>query len=165
RADGLKSGSVSLTSSPFAVANSFARRLPGMPKVPLPEGGVDLAAADTMPLPGKIRSRAEFTPSGRFTQTFSYSGPSSSGHGEADARDGKRIYADRDYTFVGLPNELQGSDYVQTANADKLYTAEDLMEVTVKRGAVVAIAHDDRLPRPAWLARQFSATTLTLSVN
>jgi beta-galactosidase len=164
-ADGLKPGSVSLTSSPFAVANSFARRLPELPKVNLPEGGVDLAAADTMPLPGKMRSRAELAPTGRYMQTFSYSGPSSRVHVETDAQDGKKIYADRDYTFVGLPDLLLGSDYIQTANADKLYNAVDLMQVTVKRGALVAVAHDDRLPRPGWLARQFSVTDLTLAVN
>jgi beta-galactosidase len=98
-------------------------------------------------------------------QTFSYSGPSSRVHVETDAQDGKKIYADRDYTFVGLPDLLLGSDYIQTANADKLYNAVDLMQVTVKRGALVAVAHDDRLPRPGWLARQFSVTDLTLAVN
>jgi beta-galactosidase len=54
---------------------------------------------------------------------------------------------------------------VQTANADKMYDAMDLMQVTVGRGTLVAVAHDDRLPRPAWLARQFTATDLSLRVN
>ena len=102
---------------------------------------------------------------GRFTTAFSYSGPTTIVHVEQNAQNGKNVYVDRDYAFAGLPAELVGADWVQAANGDSLYNAVDLMEVAVKAGAVVSIAHDDRLPRPAWLTRQFQPSDLSLAVN
>ena len=64
-----------------------------------------------------------------------------------------------------VPGPLRGGDYIQTANADKLYNAMDLMQVAVKGGAVVSVAHDDRLPRPDWLQRQFSPTDLSIAIG
>jgi beta-galactosidase len=32
------------------------------------------------------------------------------------------------------------------------------MEIAVSAGSTVTIAHDDRLPRPAWLTKQFKPT-------
>src|SRR5262249_24903435 len=101
---------------------------------------------------------------GQFMQTFSYSGPTESVHVERNVRDGKKIYIDRDYTFDSLPGMLLGADYVQTADADKSYNAVDLMQFSIKSGAVMSVAHDDRLPRPAWLTHQFEATGMTLTV-
>lgn len=43
--------------------------------------------------------------------------------------------------------------------------AVDLMEIAVKAGAVVAVAHDDRLARPGWRTRQFKPTDLSLAID
>jgi beta-galactosidase len=164
RCDGLKPASVTLFSNPFDVTNSFARTLPEIPEVLLPKDGFDLAAADTMPPRGKLKSRAEAVQIGQFIQAFSYSGPREGVHIERNLADGKQIYTDWDYTFTNLPGALIGADYVQVADADKLYNAVDLMQVAVKGGMVITVAHDDRLPRPAWLTRQFSPTDLTITI-
>jgi beta-galactosidase len=132
--------------------------------VSLPKDGFDVAAADTMPPQGKPRSRAAAFPPGQFMQAFSYSGPTESVHVERNVRDGNKIYTDRDYTFDSLPGGLLGADYVQAADADKAYNAVDLMQFSVKSGAVLSVAHDDRLPRPAWLTRQFAPTEMTLTI-
>jgi beta-galactosidase len=50
-------------------------------------------------------------------------------------------------------------------NSEALYNAVDLMEIAVKGGTVVSIAHDARLAPPSWLARQFQPTGSTLTVN
>jgi hypothetical protein len=102
---------------------------------------------------------------GRFLAAFSYSGPTTSVRVEQDAHDGARIYADRNFTFTGLPTPLAGSDWVQTANADKLYSAVDLLDFSLKADAMVYVAHDRRLPAPDWLRQQFAATEMTISVN
>jgi hypothetical protein len=39
------------------------------------------------------------------------------------------------------------------------------MQLAVKAGSVVAIAHDDRLPSPVWLTRQFQRTEKCLKVD
>jgi beta-galactosidase len=164
RCDGLGSGSLTLKSRPFEVQNSFSMTLPGLPDVSLRKSGFDVAFADTMP-PAAHKSHAQQDASGRFTKAFAYSGPTASVRVELDAEEGKKIYADRDYTFTNLPAGLRGGDYVLAANADKLYNAVDLMEIAVRSGSVVFIAHDDRLPRPAWLTSQFQPTDMSITID
>src|SRR5205823_5564215 len=101
----------------------------------------------------------------RFIKGSSYSGPTAGVHVEQDARDGKKIFIDRDFAFAGLPADLNGADYVQASAADARYNAVDLMEVAVKAGSMISVAHDDRLARPDWLTRQFKATEAALVVD
>ncbi len=103
---------------------------------------------------------------GRFTKAFNYSGAYAyQVHLELDAGNGRNAYADIDSPFRNLPAPLVGADWVQVSNRDARYHAVDLMELTVAAGTVVAVAHDDRLPRPQWLQHGFRATGLTLKIN
>ncbi len=104
-------------------------------------------------------------PAGRCVKTFSYSGPTGTVCVQPDAHEGAKIYTDREFTFKTLPDLLQGSDWIQTAYADKLYNAVDLIEVAPGEDSVVYIAHDDRLPRPAWLQQLFTPTDTSLDVQ
>jgi beta-galactosidase len=149
----------------FEVANGSSKKQPQLPAVPLAGNGFDLAAADTMPVVPKSMERRAAASSGRFAKDFQYSGPSRNVHLELDAQQGKKIYSDLEYQFANLPEALRGSDFVQATDADKQYNAVDLMELAVKKGSVVFLAHDDRLPRPDWLRRQFKATDMTLTIN
>ena len=54
---------------------------------------------------------------------------------------------------------------MQAANADKLYSAVDLMDLAVSGDGIVYVAHDERLPRPDWLQQQFKPTEFRLTVN
>src|SRR5207244_1779899 len=56
-------------------------------------------------------------------------------------------------------------DWVQTANEDKLYSAVDLLDLSLKLDAMVYVAHDSRLPSPDWLRQQFNGTEMTITVN
>src|ERR1051326_8370762 len=67
--------------------------------------------------------------------------------------------------FHRLPDLLKGCDWIQTANADKLYNAADLIELAPGEDSVIYVAHDDRLPRPAWLQRLFTPTEISLAVD
>ncbi len=102
---------------------------------------------------------------GKYVTSFSYSGPTAGVHVEADAQDGKKIYADGDLKFINLPVELKGADYVQAVAADKLYSAVDLMEIAVKAGSVIWIVYDDHLPAPNWLSSQFKPAELSVSID
>ncbi len=86
-------------------------------------------------------------------------------HIEQNAQDGKNIYVDRDYSFAGLPPELMGADWIQAGNSDAFYSAVDLIQIEAIAGTTVSVAHDDRLPRPAWLTSQFQPTNLSLAVK
>jgi beta-galactosidase len=102
---------------------------------------------------------------GRFLKVFSYSGPAGAVCVKQDAKNGGKIYMDRNFVFAGLPESLQGSDWVQTANADKLYSAVDLIDLAVKNESLIYVAHDDRLPRPGWLQQQFKPLDAQLAIN
>jgi beta-galactosidase len=165
RCEGVRSGTLSLRTGRFEVANTYSKQLPALPIVKLPNKGFELASQDTMPAVDGAQNRALTSRAGQFIRRLSYSGPTSSVRVAADAQQGKQIYTDRDYKFDALPTPLRGGDYIQAANSDKQYLAVDLMELAVKRGVMVFLAHDDRLPRPSWLLRQFKPTDMRLMVQ
>jgi beta-galactosidase len=157
---GLKPGSLTIRSVPVKEEDGMSPELPVLPMVALPTQRPTLIE-DQAVIPNPA-NRAE---AGKFTHAFSYSGPTGMVHVESNAKDGKNIYVDRDLPFKGLPAELAGADYVQAANADKLYHAVDLIEIAVKAGSIISIAHDDRLARPDWLTRQFKATDSNINIE
>jgi beta-galactosidase len=154
----LQPATVRVESQPFAVEHGCAGQ---RPPVPAPPALFRPAANDRE----WVVDAAMKPETGRFLTAFSYSGPAASVRVLSGAKDGAKIYADRDLVFNELPPELQGSDWVQTANADKLYSAVDLLEFSMKADSVVWVAHDARLPDPDWLQQQFHATALTLTIN
>ena len=164
RSPGLKPASVVIRSEPVQVANGFSSELPTMPSVALPkERRMETAAIDAVANPtADSRSDAMI---GRFTRMLSYSGPTTFVHVERDAGKGRNIYVDRDYPFAKLPARLNGADWVQTADGDGRYSAVDLMELEVASDTIVSIAHDNRLPRPAWLTNLFKPTASQITVN
>ena len=96
---------------------------------------------------------------GKFIKTLNYTAPNAAiVHVEVDARPGKNAYVNAETPFPALPSDLVGADWVQADDRDSTYSAVELMEIAVSAGSTVTIAHDDRLPRPAWLTKQFKPT-------
>jgi beta-galactosidase len=158
---GLKPATLTAKSVPFKTQNGYSTELPVMPLTPLPAERPVITAAWDQP---QIREHKTIRGT-KFITEFSYSGPTATVHVEQDAQDGKRILTDSDASFIGLPAELKGADYVQAASADARYNAVDLMEIAVKAGSTVFVAHDDRLARPDWLTRQFKPTDASIVVG
>lgn len=154
----LKPATTTIRSGKFAVENGYALQLPPLPAPPVLTKP-NFSDAQTL-----IASESKVD-AGRFLAAFSYSGPTASVRVQQEAKAGAKIYADRDFVFENLPPALQGSDWVQTANADKLYSAVDLLDFSLNGDGVVYVAHDARLPQPDWLQQQFHATEMTLAVN
>ncbi|HEY0865652.1 MAG TPA: DUF4982 domain-containing protein [Lacunisphaera sp.] len=155
RSEGLKPATTTVESLPFAGS------LPALP-------GIKLGAAPARTIVASAVTRAQAAgPAmlGKFIKTLNYTGPNASiVHVETGARDGKNAYVNIDSPFATLPAALQGADWVQVDNRDALYSAVDLMELAVAGGSTVWIAHDNRLPRPAWLTKQFQPTATTLTI-
>jgi len=164
KGQGLRTASVAIPSAPVKVENGFSVAPPVLPAVdlanPRPAEVSRLIAQQLRSQPSALAP-----PAGKFTKAFSYSGPASGVHVEQDAREGKKLYVDAGALFPALPAALRGADYVQASGADRLYSAADLMEIAVNAGAVVSVAHDNRLPRPGWLAAQFQPTGLALTIG
>lgn len=76
---------------------------------------------------------------------------------------GAKLYIDRTYTAMSpLPTSLQGLTYIQTANNDKSRRTTTLMSFDVNQPAIVYVAHDDKIARPAWLSSNYTNTNLDL---
>jgi len=157
RAEGLPTATLRLAVRPYDAAPPAwpAASLPAAPERQPAHLAPD-PSDQTGALPGQV---------GRFIVRCDYSGPSAYlVHVETNAQDGCNAYVDADSPFHALPAGLRGADWVQVANRDALYHAVDLMELAVTANTRVTIAHDDRLPRPPWLLRQFTASGATLEV-
>ena len=153
----LKPASITLSSQSVPVQNGFIREHPALPPL------AKLAKPSAEEIREDVQSQV-LAPQGRCVKTFSYSGPTGTVSVQQDVREGARIYTDRDLTFSSLPELLKGSDWIQTANADKLYSAVDLIEMAPGEDSIVYVAHDDRLPRPAWLQQLFTPTENSLAI-
>ena len=169
RSEGLTAASVTIESRPVDTESGMTAVLPEIPAAslaPEPPARV-VAVADGVLLPESASSqRRVLADTGRYATAFAYSGPAPGVRIEGNGvQEGKRIYTDMDAPYTGLPDELKGADAVQTAHADRLYRAVDLIEIAVKAGTVVRLAHDDGLPKPIWLTGQFKRTDLALTVN
>ncbi|HVU28688.1 MAG TPA: DUF4982 domain-containing protein [Verrucomicrobiae bacterium] len=163
---GLKPAGIVVPSHPFAIENGYAQIMPAMPTVASSATHPDWSHLATATSPMTVTTALETTATiGRFTQTFNYTGPTESVHVEMNAADGKSIYCDRTFSFQNLPDVLSGADWVQTAAADCFYSAADLMQIAAKAGTTVYVAHDDRLPLPEWLRRQYLPANLSFIVN
>src|SRR5262249_23918930 len=140
----------------------------GFPKVFPPLPAVEWRAPPPVKVteagPPRTNSASAAVASTRFVKALSYSGPGGGVHVEADAQTGKRPYIDDDDArFEALPELLKGHDYVQASNADRSYSAVDLMEDAVKPDSIISVAHDGRHPRPEWLTRQFKPTNAVVA--
>lgn len=150
------------------VARPFAGEPPAWPEFPLPAQALRPTAALAAPAPSSpaVAPTIPADRVGRYVTAFNYSGPQAAiVHVETDAANGRNAYCDADLPFRDLPPELLGADWTQTANRDARFHAVDLMEVAVAAGTEVIVAHDDRLPRPPWLLRDFQPTAVRLTLG
>ncbi len=160
RSNGLKPASVALKSK-----SSGENAAPAWPSYTLPSA----PQREPVALAPKERVASENQKSdqpGRFIKTFNYTAPTASiVHVETNAQNGRNAYVDIDSPFNSLPESLVGADWVQVANGDALYHAVDLLELTVNAGTTIVVAHDDRLPRPPWLVKDFQKTDTKIVVT
>jgi beta-galactosidase len=157
---GLKAATLTISSYPFRAESGITEIQPAIPAPHLPQAvpGFDVEDGE--------RSAIADERYGRYIQAFSYSGPSAKlVHVERDAANGKSAYFDSPIPFVDLPPQLVAADWVQASNRESLYSAVDLMQLTITGGSTIYIAHDERLPIPDWLTRQYKPTDLQIQID
>ncbi|MHC4545700.1 MAG: S41 family peptidase [Planctomycetota bacterium] len=67
--------------------------------------------------------------------------------------DGQRLYTDRAYTLVGVPEKYRALTYIRTCQDDKSARRNFNLPLEVNSPVMVYVARDDRLKeRPAWLS-------------
>jgi hypothetical protein len=66
---------------------------------------------------------------------------------------GALVYLDRSYTFTTIPESIEGSTYIKTANNDKKSAQIDFLTVSVNQDVTVYVAYDKRATSlPDWLS-------------
>jgi beta-galactosidase len=163
-AAGLRPATCVISSIAVKIQNGCSETPPPMPTVNLPAEPAP-AASPEISSSRPTTHAAKSKNAGRFITSFSYTGPTQKVHVEKEAVNGKKVFVDCDFSFAELPGRLLGADWVQACNADGFYSAADLMEIAVKGGSIVFVAHDETLQQPSWLAQQFQRTDLAFTVN
>ena len=167
QAAGLKPATIALEVQPFDAKDGASPSRPAEITAALPLQR-PAHAIDALALASKDWGSRRTGPStpGKYTLSFSYSGPAASiVHVEVNAQDGKNAYVDVDSPFSDLPDSLKGADWLQAALRDSLYSAEDFIQLAVPAGTRVSVAHDERIPKPAWLATLFQPTGQAIHVD
>src|SRR5207249_80062 len=102
---------LTLQSKPVQIENGASVSLPSMPQPELPGTRLPDVTSVSLPLPAPANSPQ--TNAGRYTKSFSYSGPTMAVHIEENVRSRKTVYLDHTCCFEELPHELEGADWVQ----------------------------------------------------
>jgi beta-galactosidase len=164
--DGLKPATITIPAHLFPAADGYSEIVPRMPLAALPAIHPDWSCLAAMSPPMTVTTAsANQEMAGRFTQAFSYTGPAESVRVQMKAANGKNVYCDRDILFQDLPDILSGADWIQAAESDCFYNAADLMQIAAPSDTTLYVAHDNQLPLPGWLQRDFSATGQSFVVN
>ncbi|CDF79918.1 beta-galactosidase (GH2) [Formosa agariphila KMM 3901] len=148
---GFKDVSVTLKSLPIDFNNGLTTTLPQvytnvLTKEPLPEHIPEMPEY----IPG-VKNRSELF------RKFSYTGD-----GKAMLRTnmhwGKKAYTDLEYNYTVLPRYLNESEYVRTPNSDNRYWARDQLQFIAGKKMHIYVLHDDTVPRPEFLLRDYEDT-------
>ncbi|WP_211184432.1 pectinesterase [Paenibacillus lemnae] len=76
---------------------------------------------------------------------------------------GDRMTGSSPYTFVTIPEEVQGMEWIRTAVGSRSATSDRLLSFYLTAEADVYVAHDQRIsPKPSWLASAYEDTGLTI---
>ena len=85
-----------------------------------------------------------------------------------DLQAGDTSHGDRTFTFVNIPAELLGCDWIRPAMASKLWKeGSELLSFKVLQSTCLYVAWDNSAPLPEWLGENsdFTKTDLTISIN
>jgi beta-galactosidase len=146
--DGLTPASATVQAKAVSIENGMTSEMPAMPTPTLPpQRSTEIAFVHIDP--------SQFAPqAGKIIGGLFYSGPTDNVTIESDARNGIKAYVDADETMGALPSELAGAEWVRAAQGDKLYSAVDLMEISMTAGSTAYVAYDESLPTPDWIGKQ-----------
>ncbi len=67
---------------------------------------------------------------------------------------GEEVFIDRNYTWLSMPPNLLGQDFIRAANDDKVAPAGDFLSFTLTADATVYILFDTRHSIPQWMVNE-----------
>jgi beta-galactosidase len=145
----LKPATITITSKAVKIENGLLKELPQVYTVNFDnEEPLPIHTPKTAPYnPARVNKSDLFT-------KFSYTG-----NGKAALRKnvhwGKKTYTDMEHNYTVIPKYLVGSEYVRVPNSDGKYWARDQLQFIAGAAMEIYIGHDDRVPRPAFLLKDY----------
>jgi hypothetical protein len=79
--------------------------------------------------------------------------------------DGKRVFTDREFAFVDVPDTLINAEFIRVPNNLKSATGSVLYSFKLNCTGKLFIAHDDRIAKPLWLSSGYTLTPYTLDIG
>lgn len=76
-----------------------------------------------------------------------------------------QVYGDRAYTFVAIPGNLVGAQWIRAANSSKAYTGTPLASFTLNAAADIYIALDNRTGVPTWVDDTWTDTAADITTR
>ena len=147
----LKAASIELKSLPVNIKNGLLAELPQVYENVIKEEPLPIHTPKIPEYVPGIKNRSKL-----FTK-FSYTGD-----GKAVLRTnmhwGKKSHTDLEHNYTHLPRYLNGSEYVRTPNSDKKYWARDQLQFIAGQKMHIYVLHDDRVPRPEFLLKDYKDT-------
>lgn len=149
--EGIKSDSIEIVSLPVDIKDGLTTEMPqvydvSLEKEPLPMHTPDMPAYH----PGEDNRSDLFS-------KFSYTGD-----GKAMLRTtmdwGKKAYTDLEFNYTVIPGYLRGGEYIRTPDSDKRYWARDQLQFIAGSDMDIYVGHDDRVPRPEFLVKDYKDT-------
>ena len=78
---------------------------------------------------------------------------------------GTLVYADRNYTFTGIPDVLAGATHIRSHNDDKAETSEEFLSFEVNLPATLYLAYDGRSKPPRSLVAGMEKTSMLVRMS
>ncbi|WP_396600649.1 glycoside hydrolase family 2 protein [Algibacter sp. R77976] len=145
---GLKSDHIELTSNPVDLENGLITQLPQVYENVLTEEPIPAHTPEIPEYVPGIKNRSELF------KKFSYTGD-----GKAMLRTnmhwGKKAYTDLEHNYTHLPKYVNGAEYVRIPNSDNRYWARDQLQFIAGVKMHIYVLHDDTVPRPEFLLRDY----------
>lgn len=79
---------------------------------------------------------------------------------------GTKTYTDRDFTYVKVPDKLQGLPYIRTPNQLRQRGGEgEILTLELSSPATLYLAYDTRVEAPKWIKNQYKETEMEMGMK
>jgi len=167
RREGLEPATLRLSSKPIEMQGGIVKTLPVVFETSLPERpSID---AEKLAELNELRhappaAMAETPASERLFSMFAYTGTGAGGMEDPYQHEMLAYSDDARIMIEKVPDYLEDSQVIRTANGDSAYWAADYIVATAGQALDLYVAHDPKVPVPAWL-KDFRKTGDQVTLN
>lgn len=145
---GLESANIQLKSLPVKTVNGLTTEIPQVFENVLTEEPMPVYTPEIPEYVPGVTNKSELF------KKFSYTGDAKAML-RTNMHWGKKAYTDLEYNYTVLPRYLNKSEYVRTPNSDNRYWARDQLQFIAGKKMHIYVLHDDTVPRPAFLLKDY----------